>query len=251
MAASVSPAEEIRDLLPSRNLPRALPYPLYAVLEPQLPPDGFLLLEELLQRLRERRRRGDLRAHDSGGLEPRCGVPGPRGMPGAPATKLKGTLAKGSGRELVPPHGCCTELAGGESLSPQQADSEGQRPAAAQTTARGKRCPVPRDELSLQSQSLNHPTCCKGSVRRGPRTSDEGDDTAGGVLLGAARSACWEGCQALLEHSPGCRTQEQVALGQSRRDQADANAGCGAGAGKARVRSRKQRLPHRLHCRSL
>lgn len=70
MAASVSPAEEIRDLFPSRTFPGVLPYPLYAVLEPQLSPDGFLLLEELLQRLRERWRRGDLRAHDGGGLKP-------------------------------------------------------------------------------------------------------------------------------------------------------------------------------------
>lgn len=27
----------------------------------------------------------------------------------------------------------------------------------------GKRCPVPRDELSLQNRSLNHPTGCEGS----------------------------------------------------------------------------------------
>lgn len=58
VAASALPAGGIRGLLPSWRVP----YPLDAVLQPQLAPHGLLLLEELLERLRERRRRRDLRA---------------------------------------------------------------------------------------------------------------------------------------------------------------------------------------------
>lgn len=70
--------------VPKQGLLGAPPYPLYAVLEPQLPPDGFLLLEELLQGLRERWWRGDLRA-DSTGLE--LGV---RQLPARPRARAGG-----------------------------------------------------------------------------------------------------------------------------------------------------------------
>lgn len=81
--------------VPTQELLRALPYPLYAVLEPQLPPDGFLLLEELLQGLRERRRRGDLRA-DSTRLE--LGV---QQLTARPRTRAAGGARPTKGMRLV------------------------------------------------------------------------------------------------------------------------------------------------------
>lgn len=58
-ATSVSLSKGNSGLCPQQEL-LALPYPLDAVLEPQLPPHGLLLLEQLLQGLRQRRRWGDL-----------------------------------------------------------------------------------------------------------------------------------------------------------------------------------------------
>ena len=178
MAASVSPAEEIRDLFPSRSFPGELPYPLYAVLEPQLPPDGFLLLEELLQRLRQRRRRGDLRAHDSGGLEPATLLGAePAGAARSPC-HAGPCLRHGHGAEMhlgrglgegvgATPRGAVRSSPEEKvCLFPQQAKDNVLPMLRAQRGMRqhSKRCPVPRDELSLQNQSLNHPTCRKGSL---------------------------------------------------------------------------------------
>lgn len=121
VAASLSPAEEIRGFFPSRSVPRVLPYPFYAMLEPQLPPDGFLLLEELLQRLRERWRRHNLRAHDSRGLEPAmprgCLLPLPRrALPAARPRSRNAGWPRARQGSRCHPVGCCTEVARGEIL---------------------------------------------------------------------------------------------------------------------------------------
>lgn len=130
-AAAASVVEEIRELSPARNSPGVLPYPLDAVLEPQLPPDGFLLLEELLQRLGERRRRGDLRGHDSGGLEPAhratCSVP----------PQSRNAPWPGARRGVSAPRGVSSPT-GSACPCPHQAAGKGQCPAGAKTTARGE-----------------------------------------------------------------------------------------------------------------
>lgn len=74
VTASALPAGGIRGLLPSWRVP----YPLDAVLQPQLAPHGLLLLEELLERLRERRRRRDLRAQAGVRAAPLWGTAPPK-----------------------------------------------------------------------------------------------------------------------------------------------------------------------------
>lgn len=102
-----------------------------------------------------------------------AGVPAPPATQGpacGTATQPKCRLAKGSTRDSVPPRGV---LHGGHQrrnsayfLSRQAAKDNVLPVLRPQRGVRqqGKRCPVPRDELSPQSRSLNHPTCRKGSL---------------------------------------------------------------------------------------
>lgn len=137
--------------LPQQGFPQIPPYPLYAVLEPQFSPDGLLLLEQLLQRLCQRWRRRDLQ-HRTAGSE--SGLPNPR------HSHSTGCQGLGGGIGATPPEltgHVLSRLVAKDNVLPVLRPQQGARQL-------GKMCPVPRDELSPQNQSLNHPTRCTGSL---------------------------------------------------------------------------------------